>query len=91
MPLGPSSERLAVIGSNARAVKNSHTDHRNLIPFFAFNELDPADRLPFEPKSFWDKPVKWDEDAVLRLARHLNFYMSYYDTGSPLILIHTPR
>lgn len=90
---GPSSDRLMVIAKLAIPVKQSDTDHRNLLSFFYFHSADGEDRPPFEPepRSFWIKPVLWNEDAVLRLVNQLNFYMSYYDINSPLIRLHTPK
>ncbi|MGO9472255.1 MAG: hypothetical protein ACLPWS_02330 [Rhodomicrobium sp.] len=88
---GPSRQRLIALAKNAKPVKNSKTDHRNLISFFFFNDKDIAGQAPFEPHSFWVKPVKWDEDGVLGLAHHLNFYMSYFDIGTPRIMLHTTK
>jgi hypothetical protein len=59
------------------------------------SEIDVAPELTVmtdaEPTSFWIKGIEWNEDAVLDLVRHLNFFMYYYDTGSPQILIHPAK
>ncbi len=44
-----------------------------------------------KPISFWIKGITWDEDTVLDLVRHVNFYMTYYDTVTPQIMIHSPK
>jgi hypothetical protein len=88
---GLASDRLLALGSSARLLRVSKTDHRNLSQFAFLHPPSDDDHASYEPRSFWAKPVKWSEDAVLRLVNHLNFYMSYYDMGSPLILLHTPK
>jgi hypothetical protein len=87
----PSSDRLLALAANAKPVKSSKTFHRNLISFMFFNDNDPAGQPPFEPRSFWVKPVNWEDDKVLRLAQHLNFYMSYYDIGTPRIMLNATK
>jgi hypothetical protein len=34
--------------------------------------------------------VEWDEDEVLALVLHLNFYLNYFDGSAPHIRIHPP-
>lgn len=41
-----------------------------------------------EPISFWIRGIDWDEDFIVDLIKHLNFYMSYFDSFSPTIAIH---
>jgi hypothetical protein len=88
---GEASKRLLAIANNAVFLKPSTTDHRKLWQFGLEQHLGPEDRAKFEPHCFWISPIKWDEDLILSLAGHLNFYMSYYDMGSPLVLVHTPK
>lgn len=85
------SQQLSMIADNTKFLKPSDADHRNLGQFGFVRSLDPEDRTEFEARSFWVKPIKWDEDAALNLINHLNFYMSYYDMGSPLVALHTPK
>lgn len=41
------------------------------------------------PTSFWIEGIEqWNENVVVDLAQHLNFYMRYFDRQSPLIVIH---
>jgi len=94
-----SSERLLVIAANSRPVSGTSTNYRNLQSFYAYmSQKAPSDTPSKEPRpsvgeplSFWIRSVEWDEDEVLGLVNHLNFYMTYYDTISPSIVIHSPK
>ena len=92
-----SSDRLLSLARHAVPVAMSHSGHRNLQSYQLYlrqtdnNEDDsPRGSSVGEPLSFWISNVEWDEDKVLRLVRHLNFYLTYYDTLSPTIYIHSP-
>ena len=95
-----SSERLLTIASQAIPIAISHTGHRNLMSFRYYVQLkkdkknSASGEVPIipigEPYSFWIRNVEWDEDYILRLVRHLSFFLTYYDRESPSILIHTP-
>jgi len=95
---GESSDRLLVIAENALPIGESNTGHRNLASFRRFvrarksNDLDekPLGSFLGTPVSFWVRNIEWNEENVIRLTRHLNFYLTYYDGESPAILIHTP-
>jgi hypothetical protein len=88
-----SSKRLLDIAAAMRpTLPPSRTEYRNLV---AFRELTRSrahltgSGLPdLQPVSFWIRNIEWDEEAVLDLARHLNFYMRYFDLHTPQILIH---
>ncbi|MCC6582049.1 MAG: hypothetical protein IT440_16580 [Phycisphaeraceae bacterium] len=76
----------------------SPTEHRNLRMYRDY--CDPAKISPaavkyFEirkPMSFFLGPIKvGNTDQVLDLARHLNFYMFYFDRETPQIIIHRPE
>jgi hypothetical protein len=94
-----SSERLLSISATARLVGDSLTNHRNLQPFITYSNLKRmlAEGRKFLPKfvdepiSFWIRGIEWNEDAIIAGATHLNFYMSYYDNRSPLIVMHPPK
>lgn len=86
------SERVVRLARMAEPVgPASQTLHRNM-QFFSlllhYEKDHPGHRPSFVPTSFWIRDVEWDEDKVLELARHLNFYMCYFDQESPRILIH---
>jgi hypothetical protein len=78
---GDASSRLLSIASAAEPTRpGTHTGFRNLQYFGLFP--------PSKPTSFWIRDVEWDENAVIELAQHLNFYMHYFDRETPRILIH---
>jgi hypothetical protein len=92
---GRSSERLLEIAGAMVPLKESNTAHRNL---WSFNEYVAAKRekrqpgRPLdEPRSFWIRNVEWSEDSMTELARHINFYMAYFDAYTPVILTHYPK
>jgi len=91
----PSSPRLLTIAKNSEPIGPSSTDHRNLRSYQYFietkNDPDKPEFLDLSPVSFWVSGVQWDDESVVDLARHLNFYMSYYDFSSPAIIIHPPK
>jgi hypothetical protein len=92
----PSSSRLMEIARAFREHAVSVTEYRNLRSFWLYiaSKEDSEKRDLFglgEPTSFWIKNLsKWDEDKIIELLLHLNFYMGYYDSESPSIRIH-PR
>lgn len=95
---GRSSDRLLLIAEHAAPVSLSRTGHRNLFSFSQYvrqqkskSEPDTPEPPLGEPVSFWIRNVEWDDDRVLSLANHLNFYMTYYDSRSPAILVHPPK
>jgi hypothetical protein len=90
-----SSDRLLRIAEYAQLVAESTTGWRNLLSFRAFVRTARADKEANDsrfgvPTSFWVRDVDWNEDEVLDLVHHLNFFMSYYDARSPTILVHFP-
>lgn len=93
-----SSETLLKIARHVRQ-KEGHglTNFRNLMDFNLYIQAkegaDGTQGLDLEdlaPTSFWIGPVEWNDDEVLDLIHNLNFYMSYYDNATPVVLIHTP-
>ena len=92
-----SSDELLVIAENFIPVgPPGETNFRNLGSFrnYAFNKKNRAGLPPNhfgDPTSFWISNVVWNDDEVLDLVNHLNFFMTYYDSKSPRILVHTPE
>jgi len=86
---GKSSDALLAIARYAQPQTISKTNYRNLASFttLALGQGE-VDRFDY-PKSFWIENVDWDEDALIDLLRHLNFYMTYFDVQSPTVLIHS--
>lgn len=92
-----SSSRLLLIAENyLQESAPTNTSFRNLGSFkgyvLAKKGVEGAPKIPdAKPISFWIKEVDWDDDHVLNLAMHINFYMTYYDNSSPIILVHSPK
>lgn len=69
-------------------------DSRNLqlLQFYAQAQEQDADTSPFAdflPTSFWIRGIdEWNENDIVALAQHLNFYMRYFDRDTPLIVVH---
>ena len=90
-----SSERLRSIARKARPSGNpSGSDFRNLQLYYRFEHAleerpDAAFVKDGRPTSFWIRGIDdYDDDRIGDLVRHLNFYMSYFDKDTPVILIH---
>ncbi|MDH2383610.1 hypothetical protein [Bradyrhizobium sp. CER78] len=93
---GAASERLLTAAGSAIFTGPSTTEHRNLqsfqwSAFKATGRLESLKDLPLEPISFWIRNFDWDDILAVELVRHLNFYMTYYDTFSPKIDLHPPK
>ncbi|HTT76463.1 MAG TPA: hypothetical protein VMF50_10845 [Candidatus Binataceae bacterium] len=90
---GDSSERLLLIAANFWPIGPSTTAFRNLPTFRNYLQARKHKReIPGSRAiSFWIRGLQWDDDVVLDLINHLNFYMVYYDALSPQILIHSPK
>ena len=89
---GLSSDRLLLLAKHFIPSGPSSTQYRNLPSFnIVLSRSDDAAAKPFigEPLSFWIKNVEWNSDEILELVNHLNFYMTYYDTRSPNIVVHS--
>lgn len=70
------------------------TDYRNLRQFRRYLSLrekhgkeEPFNKH-FKPVSFWIEKCDCCEQDLIRLAQHLNFYMLYFDSKTPVIQIH---
>lgn len=88
------SDRLELIGAAARPVgPASGTEHRNISAFRTFARMkrmaEEAGR-PFDVRQavFRIRNVDVTESDLWELARHLNFYMKYFDRQSPRIVLH---
>lgn len=85
---GEASEALFKIAKAAWFVKPATTTgHRNLFQPKLY-AVDPSFK-PSQATSFWIEGLAaWDENGVVDLVSHLNFYMSYFDQRTPYIFIH---
>ena len=88
------SERLNRIVECASALEAvSDTNFRNLV--LIKEVLGRMKQVPAEPvladyvfTSFWIRAIELTDSAVVRLVRHLNFYMKYFDRDTPCIIVH---
>lgn len=92
---GPPSARLLAIAMSSRpSGKLPTANYRNLREFVTYERArttTPESNLvrTMCPMCFWIRGVEWDEEAVLELVHHLNFYNSYFDRRCPRILTHS--
>jgi len=93
-----SSDRLLTIAEQSTFLSQSTTGYRNLPSFrsFAYSKRHPelqriTGSFLDRPRSFWIEGIQYDDRSTIDLVETLNFYMSYYDSSSPLILIHPPK
>jgi len=95
-----SSNELLSIAKHVRQRQSfGPTNHRNLMSYNTYmliidGDIDPPAEIAASykdalPISFWVENIDWDEDAVVDLIYHLNFYMSYFDNQSPVVIVHT--
>jgi hypothetical protein len=87
------SERLVHVANAARPTKPSPTEQRNLGAIRPFARLRATlETRGEEPMlvlaSFWIRKCDVPESELPNLARHLNFYMRYFDRASPIIVMH---
>jgi hypothetical protein len=90
-----SSPEVLELGKCTIPIRRSDTGYRNLdsIQAYAYAPKDgPARARLDKPRSFWIRDLDWNEDAVVDLAYHINFYMSYFDDKTSKIIVHpTPE
>lgn len=88
-----SSETLLNIAHDAAYLQVSDTGFRNLQSFTSFSRNriskspEKSSRLG-EPISFFIRGLSEDKQEWLNVVKHLNFYLKYYDSKSPYIVIH---
>lgn len=95
---GNSSDRLLSIARHSLYPQTSATRFRNLRSFSDYihrpkgdEEIGKRVRAQFDkPLSFFVEGLEWDEENSLDILRHISFYLRYYDSISPWILIHPP-
>jgi hypothetical protein len=89
-----SSDRFLCLAEHVQPISPS-AKHRN-IPSYQYyvhaeKGIGGAVKIPdMSPISFWIRNFDWEDETAVALCRHLNFYISYYDTASPTIDIHAP-
>jgi len=88
--------RKLLVADSYRPNGRPTTGYRNLESFAMYARLrtDPQNedvraRLG-SPLSFWIRAVEWDEEKLVDLAHHLNFFMRYFDHDSSQIVLNEP-
>jgi len=88
---GKASDRLLALAEHYQPVGQSETSYRNLNSFKRYlSEAEIKPELFGEPLSFWIRNVSLNDDSLIDMLGHLNFYINYFDNKSPFILIHPP-
>lgn len=94
------SERLLILAKWFRRTgKQSLREYRNLDLLREYLQLVGTKRVYTEDYLAGAEPIsffvsgfkKWDEDEVMDVSKHLNFFMQLYDRDSPYIIIHRPE
>lgn len=96
---GTSSDSLLALARIARpsgapvgtAYRNLPNYNRYVTKLDKYQGQDPESDIGVA-LSFWVKPsdieLEPNEEVLVKVARHLNFYMNFYDQRSPLVRIH---
>lgn len=94
----PSTSRLLLLSRQFRPGPRLSTPStfRNLLLIGAYELNDGGKGTPFEDFMRGKRPIsfnvsgfdKFDENEILLVSKHLNFFMSYYDRKAPNIIIH---
>ena len=88
-----SSKKLMDIATFCFPITNpSETNFRNMQSFGTFARSryrkSSKDYSDYKPLSFFIRKASLSEKQLISLIESLNFYLSYYDTRSPRVLIH---
>lgn len=94
---GKSSDALLALARRTFPISTpTETDFRNLTSFHLYVFPSPDDEEEEElssvdePRSVWIRKVALKEDDLPRFINRLNFYLTYFDSRSPYILVHAP-
>lgn len=85
-----SSKLLIDIAKHAAYLQISETAFRNLQSFSAYANISDKDKSPKlgKPVSFWIENLEGSPEDWLDIVKHVNFYLKYYDSKSPHVIIH---
>ena len=92
-----SSSELLCIAINSEQIQMTETAGRNLSSYkqlLMLKSIHQGEMPPFfmeNPLSFWISNLGDDEDSLIEIVNHLNFYISYFDTISPTIIVHPTK
>ncbi|WP_321491154.1 hypothetical protein [uncultured Hyphomonas sp.] len=65
------------------------TQFRNLQSYHRYTKRPEQSETSIgEPISFFIEGLEWDEEDLVKKVNVVNFYMTYYDTSSPIVLVH---
>jgi len=93
------SDRLLLLSKLFRPI-GGRGDDRNLLLLNMYNNPDILQTLGLEENFIIDrKPVSFfvsefeafDEEKIVEISKHLNFFMQYYDRKTTSIIIHPPE
>lgn len=85
------SQELLVIAEHIRPASTSQTSFRNMTSFAQYVSAKNKGALPpaFDrPLCFWISNIELDESKIYDLINTLNFYLTYYDHVSPIVILH---
>jgi len=92
---GQSSGRLLEIARASRPEAAPTSTYWRNLNFYSryLKELDQYEGESPETevgvaRSFWVRGVDWAEDEMTEVARHISYYMKYFDLQTPIINIH---
>jgi len=93
---GASSDRLLTIAEHYIPAAPSNTGNRNLPSYRGYVQAQKgAPGFPkyenASPISFWIRNVEWTDELAVAMMNHLNFYASYYDVMTPVIIVQPPK
>lgn len=66
----------------------SETEYRNLQTMKFVLTMTSTNSKTADLTSFWIRDVEWDENKLIEMITHLNFYMAYYDRETPTVVLH---
>lgn len=91
---GEASERLELIARHTTPLgPPSDSRHRNtpsIRQFLTQRDAKPETLSDFVVTSFWLRHYAGDDEALSELARHLNFFMTYFDRSTPIVMLVEP-
>ncbi len=83
------SERLILIAeAHIAATPPTSTDFRNLGLLGGEFIKMASENFEWVPTSFWIRDFDYEDAYAVEFAQHLNFFMHYFDNGTPKILLH---
>jgi len=84
------SERLMTLVSLYARTRDSRSSFRNLIYLEENTPEEEPTSIGMVPVSFYVSGFQeYNENEIVEVSKYLNFFMQYYDRGSPIILLHS--